>query len=68
MQGERKRAQGRAQDIPYQSMSPYHHGMGSVLFYQKVKGIFDNPHMYIICRCTYVECIVISILAHVTYM
>ena len=23
---QRKRAQGRAQDIPYQSISPYHHG------------------------------------------
>ena len=25
--GPRKRAQGRAQDIPYQSISPYHHGI-----------------------------------------
>ena len=25
--GPRKRAQGRAQDIPYQSVAPYHHGI-----------------------------------------
>ena len=25
--GPRKRAQGRAEDIPYQSISPYHHGI-----------------------------------------
>ena len=63
--GPRKRAQGRAQDIQYQSISPYHHGIWriflecgkknharkgeaqGVLSYQKVKGIFDNPHVIV---------------------
>ena len=37
--GPRKRAQGRAQDIPYQSISPYHHGIWRI-FIECGK----NPH------------------------
>ena len=37
--GPRKRAQGRAQDIPYQSISPYHHGIWRIFI---VCG--KNPH------------------------
>ena len=37
--GPRKRAQGRAQDIPYQSISPYHHGIWRILI-----ECGKNPH------------------------